>query len=83
MNQQTIDQIRKDHSRLLDLITDEQIADSFKGTWIEASTNLRIAVQRLSSSTAHANAKLAFLRASRSATEAAKALSKLSFKINK
>jgi hypothetical protein len=82
MNQQTIDQIRKDHS-LLDSVTDEQIAAIFKGTLLEASTNLRIAVERLGSSTAHANAKLAFLRASTSATDAAKALSKLAFKLNK
>jgi hypothetical protein len=82
MNKQWIYQIRKDHS-LPDSVTDEQIAASFKGTLLEASTNLRIAVQRLSSSTAHANAKLAFLRASSSAADAAKALSKLSFKINK
>jgi hypothetical protein len=82
MNNQTIDQIRKDHS-LPDSVTDEQIAASFKGTLLEASTNLRIAVQRLSSSTAYANAKLAFLRANTSAAEAAKALSKLAFKLNK
>jgi hypothetical protein len=82
MKQQTIDQIRKDHS-LPDSVTDEQIAASFKGTLLEANTNLRIAVERLGSSAAHANAKLAFTRASTSAADAAKALSKLAFKINK
>jgi hypothetical protein len=82
MNQQTIDQIRKDNL-IPDSVTDHRIEVIFKDTWIEANANLRIAVKRLGSSMAHANAKLAFLRASSSATEAAKALSKLSFKINK
>jgi hypothetical protein len=82
MNQQTIDQIRKDNL-IPGSVTDQRIEVIFKGTWIEANANLRIAVKRLSSSMAHANAKLAFLRASTSAADAAKALSKLAFKINK
>jgi hypothetical protein len=82
MKQQTIDQIRKDHS-LPDSVTDKQIAAFLGGTLSEAKVNLRLAFLRLISSEAHANLQSALLRASSSATEAAKAFSKLAFKLNK
>jgi hypothetical protein len=82
MKQQTIDQIRKDHS-LPESVTDEQIAVFFEGTLSEARVNLRVAFLRLSSSGVHANLQSAWIRANTSAADAAKALSKLAFKLNK